>query len=417
MTIRRNGTWRRLSAALVMWSGLNLVAAHAQVAPIRLEIMPTETPAFSAGNGSVTVPAALLVQALKRANYQVSAPASAAAGTLGGLTPLAPPVETPKNAGPSKKLGVRASVVTQSHTSTRGGKLTAFGKETATTSFQTTEYTVLLEVIALEDGQVVCVGEGKATFVGSPTAGSMGLDTAPPVPITPITSPGAVPVGTPTPLPATPGAVGTPPPVPTTPTTPGTVLPAVGVSPIQSPLPMGSLGTVDTGPGQAALGLALQNAVAHLPRTLMARQTQNSVAFRILDIDGSSVVLHTGGVGKLQEGDSVTIQRTRRKIQDTETGQEIAVGFRPIATLKITHVEADYCEATLLTGAPLQRALPEEAERFLVTHKETSEAPVGSVEKNMLSVPVVAPPALKKAPLLPPTPQKQLVSGKAAKHH
>ena len=126
---------------LSLMSGLFALPAAAQQAAIRVEILPTD----SAGNSGLSISYALLAAALRHANYRVIQRGGAAS---------APDVA---QSGP---LGIRASVSAHSHTTQRGGKTGVFGSQMPSSTYQTTDYTVLLEVLSPDGGEVLCVGEG-----------------------------------------------------------------------------------------------------------------------------------------------------------------------------------------------------------------------------------------------------------------
>ncbi len=422
----------RSAPLLLSLLSCGLTSALAQTAPVRLAIMPSESTASNGFAPSAAISFALLAQALRLANYQVASVPSFASISSGTVSSPLPPAETSLVSASAQKLGIRASVVTQTRFTQRGGKSHFFGAEQPVVSTATTEYLVLLEVITLSDGQVMCVSEGKATFRGSPGASGTGTDFAPPIP--PSGGDSAVAV---TSAPSAPPATGQSPQNSPShlPQNPALPFPQSGTPPYGVPFGTSTggnapyspqvqygygSGTVDPSIGQAALRIAVQNAVMSLPRLLLSRCVQQSGdSFRVLDIDGANVVLSAGSERGLHVGDTVTVQRTHRMVTLPETGKEIAVGFRTVATLEITQIEADHCEAVQRSGSPLQRVGSREKERFLVARKEVQAPPAPSELGNPPSpaVSAASPPAFPVVSSLAATPVKRVSSRQSPKHH
>ena len=277
-----------------------------------------------------------------------------------------------QGAGQNGPLGIRASVSLHSHTRIRGGKSSIFGKEMPTTTDTTTECVVLLEVFSADGGEVLCVGEGTGVFHGPAAALSDGANSAGDGTAAPFSS--VPPEGNAQQAPGdgmtevngqggadASGSGAAPPFTPIRPTSRAT-----GAGSFSGAGGSGAGGAFSPSAkeAQAALRTAAQNAVFDLPRRLLA-QSMRAGSVKIIGMDGDIVVLNAGSRQGWAIGREFEAQRSTRKVVDADSGEEFAVGFRKVAVLRITRIEADYCEAKVVGGGTLRAAEEEETERVL----------------------------------------------------
>ncbi len=426
---------------------LALPAAPQQPA-ISLQILPSDGSQAGIGTGAPTVSNALLAQELRRANYRVmtaTAPAAASGDPAG---------QADAGTETNKRLGLRASVLVHAKTAYRGGKLTIHGESAPVESFQTTELTVLLEVLSPDGGWVVCVAEGKGVYRGRPggsyTGGSYpgggqtttflppgsgvpssyvpGANTTTVQGVAPTTA--TVPPSGTSPVPAPQADAGVidantlPGPATSTPRTlnPGGFVPPSdnGLGQLNGLGAGAGYGDQNSGEGQAALRTAIHNAVFSLSRAALMQALASGNTVRILDIDGANIVINAGSERGLHVGDVYTLQRSRRTIVDPETGQQIPVAFRNAAVARIAVVETGHSEAVLIEGSPLKAAEETETERLVLVHKAPVESPAPEAGAIPAQQPaqsaqalLIKPPASVKPPVARPLPGRAGIFGGA----